>query len=330
MIITRTPLRISFFGGGTDFPEWYEKNENAGVISTSINKYNFINIRSLPPFFKYKHIVRYYKREEVMKISSIKHPSVRECLKHQNIKQGIEIVHHADVPALSGLGSSSSFTVGLLNGLCAFKGENITKKELSYRAIKVERSLIKEKVGCQDQTVAAFGGFNHIKFKSEFNIEVNPIAIKLDELNYFQSNLFLIFTDFQRNASDIEKSKLKNLNKIDDYLLSIREIKDEAYTYMSSNKKDFDKFGKLLNEQWKIKKLLSNKVSNKKLDDIYNFALSSGSIGGKLLGAGGGGFFIFYVKKNKHKEFREKMKKFLIVPFKFDFTGSQVIYYSHT
>lgn len=330
MIITRTPLRISFFGGGTDFPEWFEKNEGSGVISTSINKYNFINIRTLPPFFKYKHIIRYYRREEVNKISAIKHPSVRECLLDQKIEKGIEIVHHADVPALSGLGSSSSFTVGLLNGLYALKGENITKKELANKAIYIERECIKESVGYQDQIIAAFGGFNHIKFKSNLDLEVNPIAIGLDQLNSFQSNMFLVFTDFQRNASKIEKSKITNLKQNDNYLSRMMEIKDEAYRLISSKNKDFDKFGKMLNEQWILKKRLSKKVSNKKLDEIYNFAMSSGAIGGKLLGAGGGGFYIFYVKKNNQKFFIEKMKRLLIVPFKFDFTGSQIVYYSHT
>ena len=329
MIISRTPLRISFFGGGTDFPEWFEKNQNSGVISASINKYNFINIRLLPPFFNYKHVIRYNKREEISDINKIKHPSVRECLKELNIKKGLEIVHHSDLPSMSGLGSSSSFTVGLLNALYAHQGMNMTKKNLAYKAIFIERKKIKEKVGCQDQIISSFGGFNYTHFKSEFDIEVSPIIMKNEDIVFFQSNLFLVFSNFQRNAPKIETAKFSNFKKISGYLNEMQQIKDEAYNLISSPKKDFDSFGKLLDTQWKIKKSLSNKVSSSKIDRIYQHGLSSGSLGGKLLGAGGGGFFLFYVKKSNHKKFLEKMKKFLIVPFRFDFTGSQIIYYTH-
>lgn len=329
MIISRTPLRISFFGGGTDFPEWFEDNQGSGVISTSINKYNFINVRLLPPFFKYKHVIRYNLREEVSSISKIQHPSVRECFKKLGIQKGLEVVHHSDLPSMSGLGSSSSFTVGLLNALYAYQGMNMTKKKLAYEAISIERKKIKEKVGCQDQVISSFGGFNYINFKSEFDIEVSPIIMKSEEINFFESNLFLVFSNFQRNAPKIESSKFSNLKKISGHLNEMQQIKDEAYSLISSPKKDFDGFGKLLDTQWKIKKNLSNKVSNSKIDRIYQHGLSAGSLGGKLLGAGGGGFFLFYVKKSNHKKFLEKMKKFLIVPFRFDFTGSQIIYYTH-
>ena len=330
MIITRTPLRISFFGGGTDFPKWYQNFSTGSVISTTINKYNFVNVRYLPPYFKYKNIIRYYKREEVSNINLIKHPSVRECLKFMKIKKGIEVVHHGDVPALSGLGSSSSFTVGLLNALHSLEGINLSKKELANLAIYIEQNKIKESVGSQDQTASAFGGFNYIRFMKNNIIEVNPISLKVDDLRRLESNLFLIFTDFQRKAEKIEKNKITNFDNSISTFDKINEITKEAYKLISGKKKYFDEFGELMNEQWKIKKTLSKMVTNNTLDKIYLNALNNGAKGGKLLGAGGGGFFLFYVKKRDQKKFLDFHKKYLIVPFKFDFTGSQIVYYSNS
>lgn len=326
MIISRTPMRVSFFGGGTDFPQWYNTN-GGSVISGTINKYTFINIRHLPPFFNYKFCIRYYKREETKNIQSIQHPSVKACLKFLKVRNGIEIVHNADLPAMSGLGSSSSFTVGLLNAIYALQGKFITKKELAYNAIEVEQNIIKEAVGSQDQVASSFGGLNHINFQGE-DITVNPLILKKEQLRRLESNLLLYFTGLQRDAKTIEKEKIKGISKNKIELDEMKTITAEAFKCLTSHATNFDDLGTLLNEQWKLKKCLSPKVSNSKIEQIYNIGLKAGAIGGKLLGAGAGGFILFYVKQKNIPNVKKKLNKFLHVPFKFDFTGSQIIYYS--
>ena len=332
MIISRTPFRVSFFGGGTDYPEWFKKN-NGSVISTTIDKYCYINLRYLPPFFKYNYRLRYFEKEEVKKISEIKHPSIRECLKYLDFKKdkSIEIVHSADLPALSGLGSSSTFTVSLLHALHTLKDENITKKQLSQEAIHVERNLIKEKVGSQDQTAAAFGGLNHIVFESNGNLKVNNIFFSQQQLIELEENSVLLFTGLQRKADLIAKDKVKNIinDKNDNHLNNISKLTDQALEEIFFKKKfDFKKFGEALKEQWELKKKLSNKVSNFQIDKIFSEAYSKGAYGGKILGAGGGGFILFLVPKNKRKKFLKHFIKYLHVPFRVDNSGSQIIYYS--
>ena len=327
IIISRTPLRISLFGGGTDYPDWYQENPGQ-VISVTINKYSFITVRYLPPFFEYSHRIRYFKNETVKKISDIRHPSVRETLKFLKIKKGIEIVHNADLPARSGLGSSSTFTVGLLNSLYALESYTCSKRELASKSIFIEQKLIKENVGSQDQVAAAFGGLNKITFSKNKQFEVSPIILQKKRLKKLENNLLLFFTGFARNASEIAKYQIKSINKRHAELKQINSIADRGYQVLNS-RTNLDEIGYLLNEQWQIKKNLTKKITSDKIDKMYKAGISAGAVGGKLLGAGGGGFMLFYVPKSKQKRVIEAMRKKLFVPFNFDFTGSQIIYHSH-
>ena len=328
MIISRTPFRISFFGGGTDYPVWYEKH-GGRVISATINKYCFITVRYLPPFFKYKHRIRYYKHEEAQTLDEIEHPSVRECAKYLGMKRGIEIVHNADLPAQSGLGSSSTFTVGLLNALYALQNYMPTKRELAVKAIHIEQDLIGESVGSQDQAAASFGGLNRIVFDSSNKIDVESIIIPGKRLAELQENLMLFFTGFARTASKIAKKQIEITNQKENELNNMLEICDEGLKQLTDPNQSLDRFGLLLNEQWKIKRNLTNKITNKEINEIYDAGISAGALGGKLLGAGGGGFMLFYVPKEKQESVRKVLKSKLYVPFRFDSTGSKIIYYSH-
>ena len=328
MIISRTPFRISFFGGGTDYPIWYNDHGGA-VINATINKYCFITVRNLPPFFKYKHRIRYYLHEETNTLDEIKHPSVRECSKYLNIDNGIEMVHNADLPAQSGLGSSSTFTVGLLNSLHALQNYMPAKRELALDAIHVEQNLIHENVGSQDQTAAAFGGFNKITFSGVNIIEIEPIIISKERLSMLQDNLLLFFTGFARNASEIAQKQIEVTPKKEKELHTMMDICKEALQYLVNNNRSLDEFGKLLDKQWKIKRGLTNKITNNEIDSIYSAGIKAGALGGKLLGAGGGGFMLFYVPKHKQKSVKEVLKSKLLVPFNFEFTGSKIIYFSH-
>ena len=328
MIISRTPFRISFFGGGTDYPIWYEKHGGT-VINTTINKYCFITARYLPTFFKYKHRIRYYKHEETQNIDEIKRPSVRECAKFLNIDKGLEIVHNADLPAQSGLGSSSTFTVGLLNTLHALQNYMPTKRELALEAIHVEQNLIGECVGSQDQTAAAFGGLNKITFDSTKNIDIEPIIIGKKRLTELQNNLMLFFTGFARNASDGARKQIEVTPQKERELHLMNEICGEGLERLTDSKVPLEQFGKLLNDQWKIKRSLTNKISNQAINEIYEAGINAGALGGKLLGAGGGGFMLFYVPKENQMFVKKALKSKLFVPFRFEVTGSKIIYYSH-
>ena len=328
MVISRTPFRISFFGGGTDYPVWYKEN-GGSVLSTTINKYCYITTRFLPPFFDYKHRIRYFKREDVKTIDQIKHPSVRECMKYLKIKEGIEIVHHADLPARSGLGSSSSFTVGLLNALWGLKNSMPSKEELMYQAIHIEQDLINENVGSQDQAAAAFGGFNRFDFLKNGNIQSRPILIDQEGLSCLQNNLLLFFTGISRTASKIAGQKIQAIPKRHEQLLRMMNLVDDAFTLLKEGKDNMDEFGRLLDEQWNIKKTITKNISNDKIDSIYETALKSGALGGKLLGAGNGGFIVFYVQPKYQRSVIQKLSPLLHVPFKFEFEGSKIIYYSN-
>ncbi len=328
MIITRTPYRISFFGGGTDHPVWYEKNGGA-VLSTSIDKYCYISCRFLPPFFKHKHRIVYSQQENVNNINEIDHPSVRECMRYTKQKHGLEIHHDGDLPSMSGLGSSSSFTVGLLQALYGLKGELKNKRQLALTAIHVEQKMIKESVGSQDQTIAAFGGFNRIDFGGNKKIAVTPITIPTQRLDDFQNHLLLFFTDFSRKASEIEAEKLKKFKNKDIELQTMTAMVGEGINILKS-KDDLNKFGQLLDQGWKLKRGLASVVSNDKIDAIYEAGLKAGASGGKLLGAGGGGFMLFLAPPERHKKIKEKLKKFLNVPFRIEYSGSQIVYYSPT
>ncbi len=325
MVITRTPFRISFFGGGTDYPIWYRKNRGA-VIGTSINKFCYVTCRILPPFFKYNYRIRYTKQEYTKKISQIKHPSVRECLNFLKINSSLEIQHNADLPAFTGLGTSSAFTVGLLNSLYGLFGNRVDKKKLAKDAIHIEQNMIKENVGSQDQTLASYGGFNKILFGGKDEIKIMPINIGKKRLNYLQNHLMLFFTGITRQASGIAGTQIKSTPKKSKELKAMLQIVDKAYKILTSKDTKLDQFGKLLNENWKIKRSLTHKITNETIDLIYNSALSAGAIGGKLLGAGGGGFMLFYVKPDSHETIRKKLKKLLYVPFSFEYQGSKIIY----
>lgn len=327
MIITRTPFRISFFGGGTDYPEWYKKNKGS-VISTTINKFSYVNVRYLPPFFKYKYCIRYFRREEKDKVDQIKHPSVRETLKYFRNKDGIEMVHNADLPALSGLGSSSTFTVGLVKAISALKGKMLTKKELANYALDIEQNRIKENVGSQDQAAAAFGGFNRIDFMGKnISFIVNPLVLEENYLNKLQDNLILIFSGLSRKGENVTKDQISKIQNKSEQYKKMYELVNEAEDILK-NKKNLDNFGDLLNYQWQLKKTFSNKITNYKIDKIYDKAIKAGAIGGKLLGAGNGGFMLFYARKKNHPKIINSLKNYLHVPFNFDNTGSQIIYYS--
>ncbi len=328
MIISRTPFRISFFGGGTDFPTWYKYNCGA-VISTTIDKYCYISCRKLPPFFEHKHRIVYSKYEHVNECNDIVHPSVRETFRFMKVTDGLEIHHDADLPARSGLGSSSSFTVGLLHALYALKGKIVSKKRLALEAIHIEQEMIEENVGSQDQVAAAFGGFNKIVFMGDSKIDVTPLTLTKQRLREFQECLMLFFTGFSRFASDIEGDKIKQVKKRENELKTIYEMVDESINILNS-KIPIENVGKMLYESWKLKKSLSDKVSNSHIDGIYEVALKNGAIGGKILGAGGGGFILFFVKPEERDRLRQSLGSLLHVPFSFDTSGSQIIFYSES
>jgi D-glycero-alpha-D-manno-heptose-7-phosphate kinase len=328
MIISRTPFRVSFFGGGTDYPDWYREH-GGSVISTTINKYCYVSCRYLPPFFDYKFRMRYYQREETQTISEIKHPSMRECLDFMQIKEGTEIVHNADVPAQSGLGSSSTFTVGLLHALYALKHLMPTKRDLALNALHVEQQRIQENVGSQDQTAAAFGGLNRINFGGIQEIAVQPLMISPEKNKQFEVHLMLFFTGFSRTASEIAIEQIKRISHKTAYFKRMMELVDEVAMLIQNGKDNINEIGKLLHEQWMMKRELSPIVSNTKLDEMYEAGVKAGAEGGKLLGAGGGGCMLFFVKPENQPKVKEALKDLLHIPFRFDHLGSQIIYYTH-
>ena len=288
MIITKTPFRISFFGGGTDFPKWYVNNGGA-VLSTTINKYCYISCRRLPNFFDYKHRIVYSKIENVNKFDQIIHPSVREVTKLSGIEEGLEIHHDGDLPARSGIGSSSSFTVGLINALTAFKNKEY-QIELAKLAIHVEQNLIKENVGSQDQIAAAYGGLNHIEFHKNNSFEVTPLIINQKRKKLLCNNLLLFYSGVSRVSSDIAEDTINNLNDKEKFLFKLSDLLGEALNLIQNENSDLNDFGRILHESWLLKKSLSKKISNNFLDDIFK-ALENGATGGKVIGSGGGVFF---------------------------------------
>ena len=328
MIITRTPFRISFFGGGTDYPVFY--NEHGGaVLSTTINKYCYITCRYLPPFFDYKNRIRYTNKEETNAIDEIKHPSVRECLRYMGIDKGVEIVHSGDIPAMSGIGSSSSFTVGLLNALYALKGEAVTKRRLAFDAIHVEQNMIGEPVGSQDQTAAAFGGFNRIEFGGRKDgVFVQTIPLHGEKIEYLQNSLLFYFTGFPRYASEVSKEQIERTPQRISELNLMKEMVDEAINILNGPIERFNEFGKLLHESWMIKRNLTGLISNGSIDDMYQTAISTGAIGGKLCGAGSGGFMLLFVPPENQAKVKEKLKELLLVPIRFENLGSHLVFYS--
>ena len=326
MIITRTPFRISFFGGGTDYPVWYR--EHGGVVlATTIDKYCHITCRHLPPFFEHKHRIVYSQIENVKHVEEIKHPAVRAILGWAGCEKGLEIHHDGDLPARSGLGSSSSFTVGLLHALAALEGRYVSKEELAKTAIHIEQRVIEENVGSQDQISAAFGGFNRIEFKQNNTFQVSPIILTKDRMRELQDHLMLCFTGFSRIASDIAKSKIENFKSHEIDLKRMGAMVDESIQVLHSKTCPIDDFGKLLHQSWLYKRSLSDKVSTPEIDRIYEEAKSAGASGGKILGAGGGGFLLLFVKPGLQSRVRDRLKRLVHVPFEFEDSGSRVVLY---
>lgn len=327
MIITRTPFRISFFGGGTDYPAWYQ--EHGGVVlATSIDKYCYISCRYLPPFFEHKHRIAYSLIETVQRIDEIKHPAVRAILGWAGCDdRGLEIHHDGDLPARSGLGSSSSFTVGLIHAIAALRGKYMSKDELAAQAIHVEQRIIQENVGSQDQITAAFGGFNRIDFKRDDTFQVSPIILSKDRLHEFQSHLMLFFTGFSRIASEVAKSKIENFKHRRTELHRMKEMVDEAIRILQDHKTSIEDIGRLLHESWLCKRSLSGKVSTPEIDHLYEEARRVGAVGGKLLGAGGGGFLLLFVTPDLQSKVAERLKHLIRVPFRFESSGSRVVLY---
>ena len=326
MIITSTPLRISFFGGGTDYPVWY-RQYGGSVLSTTIDKCCYITCRRLPPFFEYHSRISYSKIENVGRNDAIEHPSVRACLQFTGIEEGVEIHHVADLPARSGLGTSSSFTVGLLLGLYALKNQMRDKRSLAAEAIHVEQELLREAVGAQDQVSAAYGGFNRINFDTDGSIEVRRMLASPNRLAELEQNLALYFTGFSRFASEIAQEQLRMTPHKKQELETMLQLVDEAEAIIASPNRPLNEFGRLLHESWKIKRTLTQKISNASIDEIYEAGLSAGAVGGKLLGAGGGGFMLFFVPPERREALRTRLKKLLCIPFAFSNRGSHVVVY---
>ncbi len=329
MIISRAPFRVSFFGGGTDYPGWYREHGGA-VLSATINKYCYITCRYLPPFHDFKYLIRYYKREEVQSLDEIQHPSVRECLRAMNIERGVDIVHHADLPARTGLGSSSTFTVGLLHALHALKHEMPSKRQLAMSAISVEQDKIGENVGSQDQTAAAFGGLNRIQFGGAQQVAVTPLILPPETLERLQDHMMLFFTGFARTANEVAKEQLSRMKENASGLRTMMEMVAAAESALMRRSDDgMSEFGNLLHEQWMIKRGLSSKITTSVIDQMYESGRKSGAVGGKLLGAGGGGFLMLFVPPERQAAVRSALSKLLYVPARFDYLGSQIIYFQH-
>lgn len=324
MIITQTPFRMSFFGGGTDFPDFYREHGGA-VISTTFDKYCYVNVRHLPRFFDYSTELSYARTERVKRVEDIEHPAIREAMKHLDMHE-IRLTYEADLPARSGLGTSSSFAVGMLNAFYALKGKYADKRKLADDAIFLERVLCNESGGVQDQIAASFGGMNRINFNAE-GYTVNPVIISPERKKLLNRNLMLFFTGFSRLSSDIQVAAEKNLKSKQNQLLEMLSLVDDAEKILTS-KTDLEEFGRLLDYTWQLKRGITDKVSTDSIDVVYSRALQAGATGGKLLGAGGGGFLLFYVDPDKQENVRKALENLLYVPFEFENGGTRVIHYT--
>ncbi|MEW5766354.1 MAG: kinase [bacterium] len=326
MIISRTPFRISFFGGGTDYPVYYREHGGA-VLATTIDKYCYITCRYLPPFFDHTHRIVYSQIENVKTASEIQHPAAKAVLQFMDVNAGVEIHHDGDLPAKTGLGSSSSFTVGLLHSIYALKGIMATKMQLAQEAIHVEQNIIKENVGSQDQVSAAFGGFNRIDFHRDNTIKVNPVIINKEKLNQLHARMIFYFSGFSRIASEVAEKQIENIPKKKKELSTMHQMVDEALAILTNEHGDILDFGKLLHESWVLKRGLTEKISTSEIDNIYEVARRAGAVGGKLLGAGGGGFMVIFAEPEIQPRIRARLMGLLEVPFKFENQGSQIIFY---
>jgi D-glycero-alpha-D-manno-heptose-7-phosphate kinase len=325
MIVNRTPYRISFFGGGTDYPAWY--SEHGGqVLATTIDKYSYITCRYLPPFFEHRFCLVYSKTELVQTVDEIKHPAIREVLRYLSVDRGLEIHHDGDLPARSGMGSSSAFTVGLLHAVHALQGRMVGKEQLANESIHLEQNVLKETVGSQDQVLAAYGGFNHITFHPTGEISVRPITVSQQRVRELNSHLMLFYTGIKRTASNIAQSYVNNIDQRKRQLRIMKDLVEEGTAILNGDR-DIRGFGELLHECWQSKRSMSSQVSNSDVDDIYERAVSAGAIGGKITGAGGGGFLLLFVEPDRQDHVRERLNELIYVPFGFEHSGSQIIFY---
>jgi D-glycero-alpha-D-manno-heptose-7-phosphate kinase len=326
MIISRTPFRISFFGGGTDYPEWYRQHGGA-VLSTTIDKYCYISVRELPPFFDHRFRVVYSIVENVKNIREIQHPAVRGVLETLKVTRGLEIHHDGDLPARSGLGSSSAFTVGLVNAVHALDGQHVSKDTLADEAIHIEQCVLRERVGVQDQVSAAFGGFNHITITRNGTYSVTPMVLPPARIQALQNHLMLVFTGVARTAAEIAETLVQNLeNKAAD-MDTLQQMVDHGIDIVSSARTDLVEFGQLLREAWRLKRTLSNRVTNSMVDQLMDAATRAGAIGGKLLGAGGGGFMLLFVRPEDQPRVQAALGNLITVPVKFEMSGCRIVLY---
>jgi D-glycero-alpha-D-manno-heptose-7-phosphate kinase len=326
MIISRTPFRVSFLGGGTDYPAWYREHGGA-VLATTIDKYCYISVRELPPFFDHKWRIVYSLVENVKDRREIAHPAVRGVLEWLGLEKGLEIHHDGDLPARSGMGSSSAFTVGLLNALRALEGRHITKEALANDAIHVEQNVLRESVGAQDQISVAFGGFNQITFRRDGAYEVAPIILPRERLDGLQEQLLLVFTGISRTAAEVADTVIGNMKAQAAPWRARQEMVAEGVEVLASPSTDLTEFGRLLTRSWRLKRELSPSVSNAVVDELFEAATRTGAIGGKLLGAGGGGFLLLFVRKEDRAKLREALSRFTVVPFRFETSGCQIALY---
>jgi D-glycero-alpha-D-manno-heptose-7-phosphate kinase len=326
MIMSRTPFRISFFGGGTDYPTWYRQYGGA-VLGTTINKYCYITFRNLPPFFEHRHRIVYSRVELPQTTEEIQHPAVRSVLMEHNVNTGVEIQHYGDLPARSGLGSSSTFTVGLLNAVRAHQGQISSAEWLATEAIRLEQHVIKEAVGSQDQIWAAYGGTNFITFHTDGSFQVVPVVMSPERRRELESHLLLFFTRFSRTAETIAVKKIENLLKRRDQLHCIRKMAEEGLSILQNPRRPISEIGHLLGESWRMKKELADCVTTQAVDEIYDTAIHAGALGGKLLGAGGGGFMLLFAEPKAHAAIRESLKGLIEVSFQIGSSGSRIVIY---
>ena len=326
MIITRTPFRMSFFGGGTDMKDFFTEHGGA-VISTTFDKYCYVIVRHLPRFFEYSTELSYSKIERVTSIDDIEHPAIRNAMKMLDMHE-LRLTYEADLPARSGLGTSSSFAVGMLNAFYALKGKYADKKKLADDAIYLERVLCNEAGGWQDQIAASFGGFNRINFNKDGTYDVYPLIIHPDRKKQLDDNLIMFFTGFTRFSSDMQKANAKGYHDKTKQLLEMLDLVDEAQKVLTDKHADLDDFGRLLDHTWKLKRQTGGAITTNSIDALYQRGIDAGALGGKLLGAGGGGFLVFYVQPEKKKSVKEAMRDLLYVPFHFEDGGTRVIHYT--
>lgn len=324
MVITQTPFRMSFFGGGTDFPDFYHEYGGA-VLSASFDKYCYVTVRNLPPFFEFSSELVYAKTERINEVEQIEHPAIREAMKWFDMKN-IRLTYEADLPARTGLGTSSSFAVGMLHAFYTMKGETVDKARLADDAIHLERVLCREHGGVQDQIAASFGGFNRIDFDHN-GYRVTPLLVSAERKNNLNENLMMFFTGFSRFSSDVQFAHQLALKDKAKQLLEMKSLVDDAQKILCSGER-LDEFGRLLDYTWKLKRGITSRISTDSIDMLYQKAISAGALGGKLLGAGGGGFLVFYVEKEKQEAVRETLRELMEVPFRFEEKGTHILYHS--